>query len=288
MNTPQRPAPDLERLGRADALRLLATTPIGRVAISTPGAPIVLPVNFALSSDDVIIRTGPGELVGAATHRRVVAFEGDGWDVASRTGWSVLVTGVAEEVSRPSELGELRHLGLQPWAPGLKGHIVRIRSDSITGRRIPQRSACDTEPPPTMLTGPDTPIGALALRTVTVLPQHASIVEAVAVLHESTCPIGRMGAGDDRLVTLAGLVRALASGRAPDARADAAVNHDLLVVTPHLSVVEALHTMAARNVGSALVRPAGSRGEGVLTTADVLPALLWYFDPAVAAVLSRG
>ena len=127
----------LEQLDRGEAFRLLATTPIGRVAIGTGGAPIVLPVNFVVAGDAVVLRTGAGEILAAAVHHQMVAFEADGWDVLSRTGWSVLLTGVAKEVTRPSELAEVERLPLQPWAPGLKGHVVRIRPDAVTGRRIP-------------------------------------------------------------------------------------------------------------------------------------------------------
>ena len=89
-------------------------------------------------------------------------------------------------------------------------------------------------------------------------------------------------------MSLAGLVRAMASGLSPDAPAGLAADDDLMVVTPQLSVVEALHAMAARNLGSAR-REAGRRSAaGVVTMADVLPSLLWYFDPAVAALMPRG
>ena len=129
------------------------------MAIGTGGAPIVLPVNFVVVGDAVVVRTGAGELLAAAVHREVVAFEVDGWDILSRTGWSVLLTGVAEEVTRPSELAEVEAHRLQPWAPGLKGHVVRLRPDAVTGRRIPQLSDCPGDLPARLLTGPDTPLG---------------------------------------------------------------------------------------------------------------------------------
>ena len=278
----------LEHLDRGEAFRLLGTTPIGRVAIGTGGAPIVLPVNFVVAGDAVVVRTGAGEILAAAVHHQMVAFEADGWDVLSRTGWSVLLTGVAEEVTRPSELADLERLALRPWAPGLKGHVVRIRPAAVTGRRIPQLSACDGELPATMLTGPDTPVGMLALRRLAQLHAQSSIFDAVGVLHACGSPIGELGGGRDQLVSLPGLVRAMASGLSADAPAGLAADHDLMVLTPHLTVVEALHAMAAQNLGSAVVRPAGGRAAGVLTIADVLPSLLWFFDPAVAALIQRG
>jgi CBS domain-containing protein len=259
-----------------------------RTSDEDTGAPIVLPVNFVVVSDAVLVRTGAGELLAAAVHRQPIAFEVDGWDVLSRTGWSVLLTGLAEEVTRPSELAEVERFRLQPWAPGLKGHVVRLRPDAVTGRRIPQLAASAGDVPTSLLTGPDTPVGALALRPLAHVDATASIIEAIAVLHVSESPIGELADGRRELVSLAGLVRAIGVGHSPDTPARHAAEHDLLVVAPQLSILEALHAMSARNLGSALVRPATQRVAGVMTVADVMPSLLWFFDPAVAALLQRG
>jgi hypothetical protein len=51
----------------------------------------------------------------------------------------------------------------------------------------------------------------------------------------------------------------MASGLSADAPAGLAADHDLMILTPHLSVVEALHAMAAQNLGSAVVRPTTRR-----------------------------
>jgi uncharacterized protein len=65
-----------------------------------------------------------------------VAFEVDGTDAATRTGWSVVVRGEAVEVTDPAELARLRGLPLYPWAPGAKSRYVRILPALVTGRRI--------------------------------------------------------------------------------------------------------------------------------------------------------
>jgi len=60
-------------------------------------------------------------------------------DQYTRTGWSVLVRGLAEEVTGPhrAELVEAaRASGVQPWAPGEHGHWIRLIPHAITGRRI--------------------------------------------------------------------------------------------------------------------------------------------------------
>jgi hypothetical protein len=48
----------------------------------------------------------------------------------------VIITGVSEEITNAAELRRIGDLGLEPWAPGHKGHWIRIRSNAISGRRI--------------------------------------------------------------------------------------------------------------------------------------------------------
>jgi hypothetical protein len=64
------------------------------------------------------------------------AFEVDSIDEASRTGWSVIMQGVTDELKNPADLRRLNGLGLEPWAPGPKAHWIHIRAWTISGRRI--------------------------------------------------------------------------------------------------------------------------------------------------------
>ena len=98
--------------------------------------PLALPVNFVLDEYTVLFRTDEGTKLDVAVRLGPVAFQIDGVDQATRTGWSVLVRGEAKEVTDPAELALVRRLPLYPWAPGAKGHYVRILPSSLTGRRI--------------------------------------------------------------------------------------------------------------------------------------------------------
>ena len=98
--------------------------------------PIVLPVNFVLDRHTVVFRTGEGTKLDAASRGPRVAFEVDGTDAPTRTGWSVVVRGEAVEVTDPAELARLRKLPLHPWAPGAKHRYVRVLPAVLTGRRI--------------------------------------------------------------------------------------------------------------------------------------------------------
>lgn len=123
-------------LTKSECFELLAQEQLGRVAVVDDRGPIVFPVNFVLDRHMVVLRTDEGTKLDAAIKGARVAFEIDGIDAATRTGWSVLVRGEAVEVTDPAELARLGKLPLDPWAPGAKNHYIRILPAVLTGRRI--------------------------------------------------------------------------------------------------------------------------------------------------------
>jgi uncharacterized protein len=125
-----------QELTKSQCFELLARERLGRVAVVDELGPVVFPVNFILDRHMVIFRSGEGTKLDAACRGSRVAFEIDGADAAAHTGWSVLVRGEAIEVTDPAELARLRKLPLDPWAPGVKAHYVRILPAALTGRRI--------------------------------------------------------------------------------------------------------------------------------------------------------
>jgi uncharacterized protein len=133
-------AAELLDLDRPECLGLLAATRIGRIAVSVAGwaYPVIRPVNYVFDapSQSVLIRTAPGSKLHAVLRSSRAAFEIDGVDPAGRVGWSVIIAGISEEVTQPAELRRIEGLGLESWAPGQKGHWIRIRSNTVSGRRI--------------------------------------------------------------------------------------------------------------------------------------------------------
>jgi uncharacterized protein len=120
-----------------DCHRLLDASRIGRVAFLSAGAPLILPVNFRWHRRSVVFRTAAGAKLHAALAGQAFGFEIDAWDDQLHTGWSVVVTGRAEEVVDPAATAELDALGLRPWAA--RPHDdrwVRIHAEEITGRRL--------------------------------------------------------------------------------------------------------------------------------------------------------
>ena len=126
----------MEVLSREASLRLLRGVPVGRVVVSEHALPVAFPVNFALLGGDIVFRTSTGSKLGAAVHKAVLAFEADSIDPDLCSGWSVLVQGWASLLTRPDELVRAEALGLHSWAPGTRGHFVRIHSEMISGRRL--------------------------------------------------------------------------------------------------------------------------------------------------------
>ena len=128
----------LEVLERHECLALLAGEEVGRLGVVSGGHPLILPVNYVLDGDTVVFRTAPGTKLDAA-RRTAVAFEVDRFDRGARTGWSVVVQGVADEVTDfadPALLERLARLRLDPWTEGEKPNVVRIVPRVVSGRRL--------------------------------------------------------------------------------------------------------------------------------------------------------
>lgn len=127
----------LEVLDRDECLRLLSSATLGRVGLTTGALPTVLPVDFLLDGDQILVRTSKGSEPQAATDNAVVAFETDDFDPLSHSGWSAVVTGVAREVTDLDELHALRSARLARWAPQGNGRAVAISTEMVPGQRIP-------------------------------------------------------------------------------------------------------------------------------------------------------
>lgn len=128
-----------EEMNRDDCLALLGAAEIGRIGIVIDRQPMIFPVNFELDGDLIVFRTSPGIVLDHAALDQVV-FEVDKVDASNHEGWSVVVTGLAREITDaldPASISE-RSSALVPWASGAKEHWVRITEPEITGRHVHQ------------------------------------------------------------------------------------------------------------------------------------------------------
>ncbi|WP_037560133.1 pyridoxamine 5'-phosphate oxidase family protein [Spirillospora albida] len=126
----------LEILGEEECLALLGAAEIGRIVFTDRALPAIQPVNFTLHEGTIVIRTSPGSRLSTGAAGTVVAFEIDDFDVAARTGWSVVVVGRARVVTAPEESAALEALGLRTWAPGERDRFISVRPEIVSGRRI--------------------------------------------------------------------------------------------------------------------------------------------------------
>ena len=136
MSTNDEPA-GLEPIAEQECLYLLGLHRLGRVAVDVDGRPQIFPVNYAVSGRVVAFRTAPGTKLANAPMSHV-AFEIDEYDSTTGVGWSVMVKGVAYEITDAVDQHSLeaRRQLVRPMAPGHRDHWVAIRPDEITGRRF--------------------------------------------------------------------------------------------------------------------------------------------------------
>src|SRR3546814_19119591 len=105
---------------------------------------MVLPVNHAVVGHHIVFRTLRGSLLHEALMAEPVAFQVDAFDPLERTGWSVLVRGVADLADDPAQLADLE---LHPCAdPANRDDWVHTRLADITRRR----TVPDAPRPPTL------------------------------------------------------------------------------------------------------------------------------------------
>ena len=126
----------LRTLSPVECFDLLEPGGIGRVAFTSAGEIMILPVNFAMTGKSIIFRTAPDTLLAVYANAKV-SFEADRLDDARHEGWSVLVHGHAHKVTDERDVKHLEDgTRLQPWAAGARDVYVRIAPTRISGRRI--------------------------------------------------------------------------------------------------------------------------------------------------------
>jgi len=116
---------------------LLRVGMVGRVAFSTPAGPHMVPVNYAVVDDAIVVRTSPYSLLGTHGRNTMVAFGVDGFDHELERGWSVQARGRVEVVTAPQELDRIREVAdPSPWANGVRALYLRLRWTELSGRQL--------------------------------------------------------------------------------------------------------------------------------------------------------
>jgi hypothetical protein len=72
---------------------LLATTSVGRLALSVRALPVILPVQYHLTGHRLAACLGHHAIPARSLNDAIIAFTADDIDPVSRTGWSVQIQG---------------------------------------------------------------------------------------------------------------------------------------------------------------------------------------------------
>lgn len=127
----------MRELSARQCEELLGAGVAGRVAISTPNGPHIVPVNYSVVDDAIIVRTSPYSLLGTYARDTTFAFEIDGFDQERARGWSVQARGRVEVVTDRDELEHIRESSEpQPWATGVRVLYLRLRWSELSGRQL--------------------------------------------------------------------------------------------------------------------------------------------------------
>ena len=117
--------------------RLLRAGVVGRVALSTPEGPHIVPVNYAVVEDTIVIRTSAYSILGTYGRNAMLAFEVDHVDHDRHVGWSVVARGRGWAEVDPDEVTRIRQEWQpRPWAAGSRNLYLRIRWETLSGRSL--------------------------------------------------------------------------------------------------------------------------------------------------------
>jgi nitroimidazol reductase NimA-like FMN-containing flavoprotein (pyridoxamine 5'-phosphate oxidase superfamily) len=93
----------------------------------------VVPVNYVMDGDAVLLRIAPGSGLARRLGPTPASFQLDEFDPFTQSGWSVLVRGRASEVDPAEHPAAAR---LQSWAEGQRTVHVRLEATEVSGRRL--------------------------------------------------------------------------------------------------------------------------------------------------------
>ena len=129
--------PDSRELSYSECEALLRAGVTGRVALSTPTGPQIIPINYSVVDSAIILRTSAYTVLATYGRGATLAFEADHFDHANQRGWSVVARGRGEMVQDPAEISHIRSVWEpRPWASGVRSLFLRIGWTELTGRQL--------------------------------------------------------------------------------------------------------------------------------------------------------
>ena len=128
---------ELRELSYAECRALLVRQQAGRIAVSTPDGPHIIPLNYSVVDESIVFRTTPFSVLATYGRNAKLAFEVDHFRDEQQLGWSVVVRGRADVVTDPQELAHIRQICPPfPWAEGSRNLHFRLPFQELTGRTV--------------------------------------------------------------------------------------------------------------------------------------------------------
>lgn len=141
----------LTHLSRETCEEMIAGASVGRLGVMVAGKPEVFPIVHVFLDGEIFFPTNDGTKIHAALEWPWVGFEVDGLEAENESGWSVMVSGRAEEITDPATIERAVAMRDSPWRKGPNVRWIRITPTEITGRRIESDSSSESlsvESPP--------------------------------------------------------------------------------------------------------------------------------------------
>ncbi len=254
-------------LPRNECVRLLWVHAggVGRVGVAANGQPFIMPVNYRMLGEDIVVRIGRGSMLGAVEHRSVLAFEVD--SAVPPEAWSVYVRGPARVAEHRSVHADAHPLGAGPVVPHPGTVDVVIRSDVVSGRRFPLIA-------PDAAAGASPSLGAVALRPPVRAPSGATIREVAAAMEAGQASSVVLGEHPMEVVNEHDLIGGLAAGLDPDSPAREVATRAPLWVTTASTLDDAAALMAKHCVEHLVVITAEGELVSVLSRREALRRLV--------------
>lgn len=123
----------------------------GRVALCTTEGPYLVPVNYSVVDEAVVIRTTQDSFLATHAPGAMLAFEVDQFDYENHRGWSVVARGTARRIT---QIRELEHVMAtwepRTWADGQRCVFLYLPWQQLTGRRLGDGWSIESNPPPNL------------------------------------------------------------------------------------------------------------------------------------------
>ena len=128
---------ELIDLPRHQSESLLRSGTAGRVAMCSLEGPYVVPVNYSVVDESVVIRTTEDSFLATHAQGAILALEVDQFDYENHRGWSVVARGTAHRIN---DLRELEHVLAmwepRTWADGPRTAFIKFPWQDLTGKRL--------------------------------------------------------------------------------------------------------------------------------------------------------